>query len=448
MARIVFTIALAFLLGIGASGAHAQRIGPAAPDRVSESGRAVLTDWPRSLSRLLDEMGRKAPYLLPKIDSLSIDYRYAAGDSTSRWAFAIEWTPGSRVLYEGDVLPRRRAPRGLRMVNVELRAEARADGEYVGDMIVAIDSMALAPSPSTYPFEVTVDHSRVFLNTSAGTARQALRRGVTLHNLVVERMGFTANTGGRSGRKQDPDVQERRPGPRTEPSIYTATRIIVGWRVGPRPYYVDSQDGERTVEHGDETGGRTPADPGNRPRPGERDEEATAEGGRDDQGDGAEGDDDDDTSLRLPALGAAAAVGLVAVAGGTVGLYGRGDTPIGLAAGYTHPKGGVQLHAAVNPAVIEGGSHQKLTVKALGFYDVFSSFVQPAVGVGVQVSPARRRDVRPAVSFGVAANWKRIVLFGGVDVVQGTPEVGLTYNFRYRPDENGREGGRAVSGRK
>ena len=431
MRRTLCILALLFVFGMGGGDtAHAQRIGPAAPDSLSERGRAVLTDWPRSLPRLLDEMGRKAPYLLPEIDSLTLDYRYVAQDSTSRWAFSLGWTPGARVLYEGDVLPRRRAPRGLRMVNVELRGEVRADGEYVGDMIVAIDSMALAPSPSSYLFEVTVEHGRVFLDTSADAARRALRRGVTLHNLVVERMGFVAETASRSERRRDPGVQERRTEEASTPSVYTTARILVGWRVGPRPYYVDTEGGERTVERPDGAGGRTPAADETPSRPG-RGSEATA-GNEDPRSDDEE---DDDTSLRLPALGAAAAVGLVAVAGGTVGLYGRGDTPIGLAAGYTHATGGVQLHAAVNPAVIEGGSNQALTVKALGFYDVFSSFVQPAVGVGVQVSPAREREVMPAVSLGVAANWERIVLFGGVDVVQATPEIGLTYNFRYRADD-------------
>lgn len=435
MTRIGFCIALVLLVGIGAGhGAHAQRIGPAASDSVSERGRVVLTDWPRSLPRLRNEMGRKAPYLLPKIDSLTLNYRYAAGDSASQWSFVMEWQPGARVLYEGDVLPRRQAPSGLQMVNVELRAEVRSDGEYVGDMIVAVDSMALEPSPGLYTFAVTVEHDRVFIDTPGRTARRALRQGITLHDLVVERMGFVAEAAPRSERREPPK-QDRRPPPRSAPSVYTTARIVIGWRVGPRPYYVDTKEGQRTVERDGETEPRTPADDeGRRTRPGGR---ATAEGGGgDDEGDDGE---DDDTSLRVPALGAAAAIGVAAVAGGTVGLYGRGDTPIGLAAGYTHSRGGVQLQAAVNPAVIEGGTNQKLTVKALGFYDAFSSHVQPAVGVGVQINPARERDVRPAVSVGIAANWDRIVLFGGVDVVQATPEIGLTYNFRYeadRTDEN------------
>jgi hypothetical protein len=124
-------------------------------------------------------------------------------------------------------------------------------------------------------------------------------------------------------------------------------------------------------------------------------------------------------------------VGLFAAAGGTVGLYGRGDTPFGLASGYTHPRGGVQLQAAVNSAVLEDGSDQQLSVRALGFYDVFESRVQPAVGLGAHIDPQEGRDWDPVVSAGLVGNVGRVVLYGGVDLVQGTPEVGISYNFRH-----------------
>jgi hypothetical protein len=150
---------------------------------------------------------------------------------------------------------------------------------------------------------------------------------------------------------------------------------------------------------------------------------------------GDEDDDDDDPSLAVPALGAAAAVGLAAYAGGTVGVSGTGDSPIGLAAGYTHSSGGIQLQASVNPAVIAQEENQKLTVKALGFYDVFASRVQPAIGLGVQADTGGGSDVEPAVSAGIVGNLGRFVLYGGYDIAQNTPEVGLAYNFRYRSPE-------------
>jgi len=416
--------------------------------RAQNSGQVALTNWPASLSGLLTEMERNAPYLLPRVDSLALDYRYAADDSTSQWSFVLGWAPGERVLYEGEVLPQRRGPGDVRMVNVELRAQMRVDGRHVGDMIVAVDSMALAPFPNIYSFEVTVGHGRVLLDAPADTARRALLEGATLDSLVVERMGFVADEAPTSDRRRPPDARERRPDAPRGPSIYTPrTRIFIGWRVAPRPYYVGERDGNRTVQPRRETVGRGAT--GERaagPRSASRGE---AEGG----GDGStsrgdrrsasnEKDDDeeeDDTSLRLPALGAVAAVGLVAYAGGTVGLYGRGDTPIGLAAGYTRPGGGLQLHAAVNGAVLEGASGQKFTVKALGFYDVFGGWLQPAAGLGVQADPGEGADIEPSLSLGLAANLGRIVLFGGVDLVQETPEVGLAYNFRFGRGTSGDE---------
>jgi hypothetical protein len=446
MRRALILFAAVLLLMGGARPAGAQQpdtTGPTA--RGQGDGQVALTDWPASLSGLLDEMGRRAPYLLPKIDSLALDYRYAADDSTSQWSFVLGWQPGSRVLYEGEVLPGRRAPTGIRMANVELRADVVSDGKYVGDLIVAVDSMALAPIPSIYSFEVTVGHERLLLDASGAAARRALLEGARLENLVVERMGFVSDAASTSERRRPPDARERRSEPRRGPSVYTpSTRIFIGWRVAPRPYYVDDRDGTRTVRPRRETMGRGATGQEGAPRrtAGRGDTEksggeARGRGTRSSSDDDDEEDDeDDDTSLRLPALGAAAAVGLVAYAGGTVGLYGRGDTPFGLAAGYTRPGGGIHLQAAVNGAVIEGDDDQKLTVKALGFYDVFSSPIQPAAGLGVQIDPARDRDVAPSVSLGLAGNVGRIVLFGGVDLVQETPEIGLTYNFRHGRDRS------------
>lgn len=450
MIRVSTSLTVATLLLILTGGSvFAQQIDTAAADtaaleeRGQGSGRVSLTGWPSSLRQLLDEMGRRAPYLLPKIDSLALDYRYAADDSTSQWSFVLGWQPGNRVLHEGTVVSRRKAPSNIRMVNVELRAEVRVDGEYVGDLIVAVDSMALAPFPSIYSFEVRVGHERVLLDAPAATARQALLKGATLEDIVVERMGFVSDAVSTSERRA-PDVRERQPAPRPEPSIYeSTTRIFIGWRVAPRPYYVTERDGNRRVQPRDEAVGRGATRAGDtRTRTAGRGaSEGSDDGGSrsgEQKSSSDDDDDEDETSLRLPALGAVAAVGLLAYAGGTVGLYGRGDTPIGLAAGYTHPRGGVQFHAAVNGAVIEGAPGQKLTLKALGFYDVFSSHVQPAVGLGLQVDPQREGDVVPSMSLGLAGNFGRIVAFAGVDVLQVTPEIGLAYNFRYG---RGREAG-------
>ena len=427
-----------------------------------EEGTATIEGWPRSLPTLLDEMGQKAPYLLPRIDSLALDYRYAVTDTASRWSFVLSWRPAERVLYEGKVLPRREAPQGIRMTNAEFRANVRVDGEKRAEMIIGIDSMALRPTPNRFAFNVTVPHERVFLDTSPAEARRILSEGATLERLVVERMGFSVGEDQRRG-DRSPDARQRQEEPSRTPSIYRPrTRILIGWRVAPQPYYVDDGDGDgdrRTRRPRGETIGRTPTADADRPRDTDRDDET--EGRRGDGEDADEGktdgdgtdrsrgeagredddddEDEDDADLGTPAVAAAAAVGIIAASGGTAGLYGRGGTPIGLTSGYAHPKGGVQLQAAVNQAVIEDKSDQKLSVKALGFYDVFESRVQPAVGVGAHIDPGAGRDWEPVVSVGLVGNLGRFVLHGGVDVVQGTPEISVAYNFRYEGDENGED---------
>ena len=423
---------LALLLLLGTS-AHAQQQEPV---RAQNRGTAVLTDWPESLPGLLDEMGTRAPYLLPKLDSMALEYRYGATDSTSQWSFVLSWWPGEEVLYEGDVMPIENGPSGVQMVNIELSAEVRANGERVGDMIVAVDSMALRPLPSVYSFEVTVPHRRVFLNTPASEARRALLQGATLHDLVIERMGFASaqQAPPSSRRERGPDARRQEPDREPRPRIYEPrSSILIGWRIGPRPYYV----GDGGTRQAAESGSPRSSPEGRTTSKGDRERTSDSEGGsalgRILEGD--DDDDEDDTSLRTPALVAAAAVGLVAFAGGTVGVYGQGETPIGLASGYTSPKGGFQVQASVNAAVIEGNDNQELSLKALSFYDVFGSRVQPALGLGVRIDPDAGSDVEPSLSGGLVGNLGRFVLYGGVDVLQGTPEVGLAYNFRYGDDE-------------
>jgi len=440
-------------------------------------GTVQLVDWPDvPLEQLLDEMGRRAPRLLPEIDRLTLDYGYVAGQATSDWSFEIAWRPGNSLLESGRVKPWREAPPDVRMVSVELLADVVVRGDPVAQMIVAVDSMRLRAAPNSYTFDVTVGHDRVFLNTDSDEAREFLKSGATLDNVVVERMGFAAFGRTETGDARTPRESPRRdPGPET--SIYEPrTAILIGWRIGPNPYYVGPRrtDGAREdarrrpdVQGRDATG--TADTRPNRGDAVDREEAARGQGdaGRDESGrrtGGREGDestadrgdregrsgdktakrggsgkpsdddddDDDEPNLAVPALGAAAAVGLAAYAGGTVGVVGTGDSPIGLAAGYTHPSGGVQLQASVNTAVIAQEESQKLTVKALGFYDVLASRVQPAIGLGVQVDTGGGDDIEPAVSAGLVGNLGRFVLYGGYDVAQNVPEVGIAYNFRYQ----------------
>lgn len=435
--RLFFSVVVLVIALLGTA-----QSAPAQTPMDPEHGTASIEGWPRSLAELLDEMGENAPYLLPRIDSLALDYRYAVTDSTSRWSFVLAWEPAERILYEGDILPWREGPRDIRMTNVEFSADVRVDGEKVTEMIVGVDSMGLRPLPDRYVFNVSVPHDQVFLDTSSEQARQILSQGIALDPLVVERMGFSA-VGVERGRGQSGDVRPREPEPRREPSVYSPrTNILIGWRIAPRPYYIGT-DGKRTTRDvrprrgtvGQATGGDDPGR-GDGERRGDETSDADSEGntsgarGRGSGSSDVEDEDEDETDLLVPALGAAAAVAALGYAGGTVGLYGTGDTPIGIAAGRTTTRGGVQLQAGINSQVVEDEAGQKLTVKALGFYDVFGAPIQPAVGFGVQADTRRNRDVRPAVSLGLVGNFDRVVIFGAYDVVHETPEVGISYNFR------------------
>jgi hypothetical protein len=126
-------------------------------------------------------------------------------------------------------------------------------------------------------------------------------------------------------------------------------------------------------------------------------------------------------------------VAVLGYAGGTVGLYGSGDTPLGLTAGVTRSRGGIHLQAAINPEVIEQEGTQRLNVKLMGFYDVIGdSPIQPAASVGVQaVAINDSTDLLGAASLGLALNTGRFVIFGGYDLPRNTAEISLSYNFRF-----------------
>lgn len=453
-------------------------------------GRAVLADWPRSLSDLRERMGRQAPYLLPKLDTLSVRYAYETGTDAVRMQFTIGWTSSRSVLYRGEILPPRQAPQDIRMTSVELLLDVVRGGQPLAEIVVAVDTLALRSFPDTYTFNAVVPYDRVFLDTPADSARAYLERGVELRRPVVERIGFDRFMDGEPVGDARPQRNDRNeaPDPAPPPRVYEPrTTIAIGWRVAPRPYYVVRNDGrpvrrppqeDRTVTRTDDGDSRTArtADgtgtdgTGDAPRSRTGDDRAgdaqagdsrtadagdgrarsgrTGDGGSGDaeKGDDAKSgegtsapkrsgdkdDDEDEDSLAPAALGAAAVIAGVAYFGGTVGVYGTGDTPIGLTAGVTRANGGIHLQAAINPEVIEQEDRQRLTAKVMGFYDVFNAPIQPAASVGLRLETfGDDTQADPSVSFGLVGNTGRIVLYGGYDVVHSTAEFGLTYNFRY-----------------
>lgn len=389
-------------------------------------GTVVLTEWPASLGGLLREMGKKAPYLLPKVDSLALDYRYAATDSTSRWSFVLGWQPGDRVLYKGDVLSRQSAPANLKMVNVELRVQVRAEGTDGAQMLVAVDSMRLSPYPSIYSFEVTVPHTHVFLNTSAEEARRMFESGITLDSVVVERMGFGAD-GATSTSDASSRPNHQFPSWSGEHAHGPQAHIAVGWGIASGSNSSGKREGHGSVRSRTKTVGRRAEHTRRRDDPPSNE---SAENDSEQRVRETADEEDENPTLRIPAILAIATVGLLAYPGGTVGMYSRGDTPIGLSAGYRNSEGGMQLQAAVSGSVIAGEPAQKLTVKGLRFHDVFSTRLQPSLGFGFQLDPTAPGTFQPSLSIGFATDIERLLLLGGFDLLQQTPELAIVYKFR------------------
>jgi len=438
--------------------ATAQEDAPARP-----AGTVTLTDWPDTLAAAADDFAADAYQLLPQVEALSVEYRYAGTPRGVDLSFVLSWAPGDEGLYEGRVQPVDQLPPDLRMVEVELLADVIVAGRDVADMMIAVDSMALPSHPSVYAFEVAeLAYDAVFLDTPADSARQYVEEGFTLRNLAVNRIAF-ASFADRPPRAE-PEVAQDAPTPSTRPrpprSVYVPrTGIFIGWRVGPDPYYVGPGRTRRAEQPRGESVGRSTAETDRQEQAGrgERagadtppDAESTRDdaSGRAEQGgrsgqrgsrdeDDRDDEDDEDEDSLLPASAAAlAAVGAAAVIGGTVGVHGTGRTPIGLMAGRVVPRGGGLLQASINPAVLEADGRQHLEAKLVGFYDVFGAPVQPAVGLGaLATAEGDATEVEPSVSLGLVGNFGRVVVMGGVDVVQGTPEFGLAINFRFNPDQ-------------
>lgn len=407
------------------------------------SGTAQLTDWPSDLREARRNI-RTELQLLPKLDQLDLDYRYQSGSDGADFSFVLAWRPGREALYQGRIIRYRSLPDGVRMTAIELEADVHVDGERVARMLIGVDSMALAPDPSVYSFEVPgVSYDQVFLDTSAEEARRYLSEGATLRNLHISRVAF----GVPRSEREERNYRGERSQQSSSWSIYAPrVNIIMGWRLGPRRYYIDRPPEAGTWRpRGDEVG-RTADSEGTRSGSGRestgRAESGDSQGERGESGTGRgkdtsrDDDDDDDEDSLLPAGAVAlAGVGLAAVIGGTVGYSGTGKTPIGVMAGWVQPRGGTLLQASINSAVLDDNGREHLVVKGLGFYDVFKAPIQPAIGLGaLATAQGSETTVEAGLSIGAALNLGRVIVTGGYDVIQQNAEFGLAINFRYQSD--------------
>ena len=428
----------------------------------ADSGVVALTEWPAAAQEPY-EHGRAYPFdLLPFIDSLSVDYRYGVADDRPRMHFVLSWLPGTEGILNRERVSYDRLPGDIRIERLHLHADVLVDGRAATELQVRVDSLMLPPRPASYAFTAdSLDWATLFSETPADSARRYFEEGFRLANLRIDHIAFAVFEPRPQPRSGD---GERRPPPPPRVDVYPVDiHIHAGWffpggrddddayksprterprsgvtrtRSGDR-----ASDGERTTSRSPGDTGRTSNDRSRGGTSGERDDEddgdREARSDRDRSRSGERDDDedeDDDTSLAPTAIGAAVAVGAIAVAGGTVGYYANtGDMPVGLQAGYVQPNGGAVLQAAVNRDVLTGGDEERLLAKIIGFGDLFDLPVQPALGAGVLVTALGDDvDIQPTFSLGLVANLGRVVLMAGYDVQTEGLDVGLAVNFRYR----------------
>jgi len=381
---------------------------------------AVLTDWPADSPANLDDA---YPFdLLPFLDTLAVTYQYAVIADTPRLAFTLSWVPSAHAIYRERAVGYRDLPGEIVLEALEVSAAVVVDGQPIGTLILAQDSLDLAPAPSASTLTWTdVAWDAVFLDASPETARTAFESGFTLTDLTIEQIAFSSHE----------RIPERRVTVSRRQPVYTNIVIDLTfwdfWRTSGRAHYPPPRRPKADTPRGEEMGRGATASP-------DRSRSSTRSGARSIPAKTKNDDDEDEDedSLVPAALVAVAAVGLVGAAGGTIGFYGTSETPIGLAAGFTRPHGGGLLMAGINEAVLRSGSGQKLTAKVLGFYDFLGAPVQPAISAGVLAqTQGSTTDIEPSIAFGGILNVGPALVHLGYDPLRTGIEFGAAVNFRH-----------------
>ena len=422
----------------------------------TNNGVLHVLEWPESAQnqRSIDSL-RVHAAVLPSIDTLSIGYGFRAAPNQPFLTFALEWKPGSYAILDGERIRWNKLKGEVLIESLQLSADVAVNGETVSSLVFVVDSLMLAPYPGLFSEEITtLTWDTVFPNLSDSTARDLFNKGFSLKNPEITRISFVYfDEDGNLARDNPPEIiTRRRPSKRTVygPNIIVDVHVpIIIRRSPPRPRQAEEP---RTVEpRGERMGRGDTTDDDRRTRDTDRrtpsdSREPADQTNTDEAEEGGDildatrkkkkkSDDDEDEDELLPAaLAGVAAVAIVAVAGGTVGYYGNTkNAPIGLTAGYVRPTGGVLLQAAVNSAVLERSTSktEHFLGKITGFYDLFQSPIQPALGFGVMASEDNgdfEYDV--VASVGLIGNFGSAILIGGYDLVSGGADIGIAVNFK------------------
>ena len=363
-------------------------------------GLVVRLGWPH---QALDARRERRLGILPAMDTLALGYRVVPTTAGPGLDLAFRWTPGAWGVLDGQRVPYRRLPEGLRLVAFVLTADVMQEGKRMAGFAFEVDSTRLAAG-EVLRVSPQASWDRLFDGASAAEARHIVQGGFTLHNLRLVRAAFAVYERG-SRTSSFRTRRNRRPSHRTV--VVMDEAVEAAWHLAW--LFDDAPDWEPTF-------------------------------GRDDE-DEDEGDDDE--QLLPEALAGFAAVAALAYAGGTAGIYGAEGAPLGLAAGRVGRTGGVLLQTGVNLGILGARDEpERLQARLIAFRTVWRSPVGPFVAVGLD---ARERVVcdpdaectatdavslRGLFSAGLAIRAGRFVLLGGADVLRGRGEFGAVVQMR------------------
>jgi hypothetical protein len=401
------------------------------PDVVYETQGAM--DIPSM--RAADQYGELA--VLPRVDTLALRYAWSVVDGLPRIDFELRWVRGSGGIVDGRLVADAEMPEGIVLDLADLHADVVVGGERAGDLVLSLDSLYLPPDPDAYLFGTRdVTWSDIFASMDSTAARRAFTAGFSLERLDILRVGFEEVS--EADERYVPVVVRRRPVRRTV--IVPDFDVWIGWDLWPDAYRPPPRGVPRRREpRGDRTG-RTATEgqgaPGGTTRGGTRTRDEGDSGGGSVWIPGAgksddDEDDDDDSELLGPALVGVAAVGVLLAAGGTIGIQGSGDTPIGLFSGAVTPRWAFFVHVAVNPEVAKRDDGEKLRAGMLWALRPFAGSLRPAFGAGVLATELGDDvEVDPTVDLGLVYARGQVVVLVTVDALSGQPRIGLGVNLK------------------
>ncbi len=408
------------------------------------SGSVHLTNWP--IDRPGPASGVEAPHLtyedhelLPFIESLRVDYRFASGNDTDgrghTLEFRISWIEGREGILNGRRVDATTMPSGIVIESVDLLMDVTKEAR----LHLPLHNIDLGPSPAHTDVSVEVtsfdsllvdpESRGVDINyLSASDTRRIINEGFELSNIRMVRVVFRA----------DPTAPSAADARTTGTPRQSSHRAVVvphidlwltfrGFRGGWFPRM--RQNTTRGERHAGGGRGRAERDDRDIPRRSRR----IADESDDD-------DDDEDDRLYPAAIAGAVAIGAVALAGGTIGYYGSASkAPIGLMSGFVRPQGGALLYVAVNPEVLGAGDGSESFFAGItAFYNMFdrrspkNPTIHPAIGLGVYATEEGSDDVRLEgnVSVGLVGTAGPAVLLAGYDITTRDIRFGVGVNLR------------------